>query len=818
MIQSSAFRRSLGRPTKNRTGNRVGAAFAVILLAASTLAAHAQGPGLTFAGTAPVNLGSSKVGSAATPVTITYNVTGSGTIGLVAVLTGGAPKLDFTLDPSSTCKGAVTQGNTCTVVVDFTPKYAGQRLGAVQIFDADKNFLVTTNIYGTGTGPQITFQPGTQSTLVSGFTKIFGVAVDASGNVYFTSAPNDFPGLYKILAVNGSIPSNPTADLLVNGFAEGFSEPVGVAVDGAGNVYVADAGNNAIYEILALDGVITESSPTIRTLGSGFVEPLGVAVDASGNVYVVDISGGKGGAVKEMLAVNGRIPDNPTIKILADNGFLGPDGMAVDASGNVYVADTQHNALKEILAVDGTIPSNPTIKVLGSGLNNPNGVAVDASGNVYVADGGDNLVKELLAVNGSIPDNPIILTLGSGFIVPIAVAVAPNGNLYVADFENNRVVELDLADPPSLSFPSTLVGALSPAQAVTVANVGNAALTGSGLEFSDATDFSQIEGPGKPEDCTASFSLAPSAQCDLSIVFGPQSVGPLSGTVTLTDNSGNTPGATQSITLSGTGITNPEVTVTSNLNPWVATTDVTFSVAVVPLTGNSVPTGTVAFTVDGATAATVGLNGGQASFVTAALPAGTHTVVAHYSGDGTHSATVSAPYYQTIYNGPVMTGLSRRYAANGVEITIFGRNFGATQGSSTVTFHNVPVSSYPNHPVTWSDTSITASVPLKATTGNIVVTVGGAASNPLGFTVAPSPVVTDVQPRSGPVRTTITVTGTNLLDLDGNALVSFGSLFGTIVSQSSTSIEVIVPEGATTGPVRVHANGTGYSGPIFTVN
>jgi hypothetical protein len=130
----------------------------------------------------------------------------------------------------------------------------------------------------------------------------------------------------------------------------------------------------------------------------------------------------------------------------------------------------------------------------------------------------------------------------------------------------------------------------------------------------------------------------------------------------------------------------------------------------------------------------------------------------------------------------------------------------------------VPVTSSPNHPVTWSDTSITASVPLKATTGNIVVTVGGAASNPLGFTVAPSPVVTDVQPRSGPVRTTITVTGTNLLDLDGNALVSFGSLFGTIVSQSSTSIEVIVPDGATTGPVRVHANGTGYSGPIFTVN
>jgi sugar lactone lactonase YvrE len=794
---------------------RTRAGFAILALAASTLAAHAQGPGLTFAGTAPVNVGSSKVGSAATPVTLTYTVTASGTIGSVAVLTGGAPNLDFTLDPSSSCKGTVTGGSTCTVVVDFTPKYPGQRLGAVQIFDADKNFLVTTSIYGTGTGPQITFQPGTQTTLTTAFDLPTGMTADVSGNLYFTAVPNDLPGLFEILAVNGRIPPNPTIHQL--GFGV-FSEPAGVAADGSGNVYAADVGNNAVYEVLAINGSIP-ANPNIKVLGNGFDGPVGVAVDANGNVYVTDYYHI---AVKEMLAVNGSIPDNPTIRILGSrtlgSGFSAPWGIAVDSSGDVYVTDTVNNVVYEMIAVNGSIPDNPIIKTVGSDFNAPTGVVVDASRDAYVADIGNNAVKEVLAVNGSIPDNPTILSLGSGFAGPEGVAVAANGNLYVADTHNNRIVELDLADPPSLSFPSTLVGALSPAQSVTVANVGNATLTGSGLEFSDTADFFQAEGSGKPKDCTASFSLAPSAQCDLSVIFGPQSPGPLSGTVTLTDNSGNVPGATQSITLSGTGITNPEVTVTSNLNPWVATTDVTFSVAVVPLTGNSVPTGTVAFTVDGATAATVGLNGGQASFVTAALPPGTHTVVAHYSGDGTHSATVSAPYYQTIYNGPVMTGLSRRYAANGVEITITGRNFGATQGSSTVTFHNVPVTSSPNHPVTWSDTSITASVPLKATTGNIVVTVGGAASNPLGFTVAPSPVVTDVQPRSGPVRTTITVTGTNLLDLDGNALVSFGSLFGTIVSQSSTSIEVIVPDGATTGPVRVHANGTGYSGPIFTVN
>jgi len=71
------------------------------------------------------------------------------------------------------------------------------------------------------------------------------------------------------------------------------------------------------------------------------------------------------------------------------NGFAWPAGVAVDSSGNVYVADTGHNAVKEMLAVDGVIPASPTIVTLGSGFSVPNGVAVDGNGNVYVADTGD---------------------------------------------------------------------------------------------------------------------------------------------------------------------------------------------------------------------------------------------------------------------------------------------------------------------------------------------------------------------------------------------------------------------------------------------
>jgi hypothetical protein len=81
------------------------------------------------------------------------------------------------------------------------------------------------------------------------------------------------------------------------------------------------------------------------------------------------------------------------------SGFNGPGGVAVDASGNIFVADTGNSAVEEILASSGY----SSVISLGSGFNSPQGVAVDASGNVFVADTGNNAVKEIVAVNGTIP-------------------------------------------------------------------------------------------------------------------------------------------------------------------------------------------------------------------------------------------------------------------------------------------------------------------------------------------------------------------------------------------------------------------------------
>lgn len=174
------------------------------------------------------------------------------------------------------------------------------------------------------------------------------------------------------------------------------------------------------------------------TLSSSFSSPYGLAVDGSGNVYVAD-SGNN--AVKEIMAVNGSIPASPTINTLA-TGFGQPAGVAVDGSGNVYVADAGNGVVDEILAVNGTIPASPTVVALNAPLGEPYGVAVDSLGNVYVADAGTSEVDEILAVNGSIPATPTVVSLGSGFDSPTGVAVDGNGDVFVADTGNGAVEEI----------------------------------------------------------------------------------------------------------------------------------------------------------------------------------------------------------------------------------------------------------------------------------------------------------------------------------------------------------------------------------------
>jgi len=161
---------------------------------------------------------------------------------------------------------------------------------------------------------------------------------------------------------------------------------------------------------------------------------------------------------------------------------------------------------------------------------------------------------------------------------------------------------------------------------------------------------------------------------------------------------------------------------------------------------------------------------------------------------------------------PSIVGISPGSGVVGTPVTITGTNFGSTQGTSTVTFNGVT-----GTPTSWSSTSIVVPVPSGATTGNIVVTVNGVASNAVPFTVQVAPAITSLSPTSGVVGTLVTVSGTNFGATQGTSMVTFNGAVGAPVSWSSTSILVAVPTGATTGNVVVTVGGVASNGVAFTV-
>jgi len=519
--------------------------------------------------TSGVNFFTVPVGTASAAMTLTFTFNSAGSLSGTSpyqVLTQGTKNLDFNAaatQESNACNGttAYTAGETCTVNVTFTPTKAGPRHGAVELLNASGGTIATANVFGTGQGPQVVFSPATESALGGGFSYPVGVAVDGSGNVYVADTSNESVGYFGNVF---EMPAGCASSSCVKTLGGGFNAPVGAAVDGSGNVYIADTYNSAVKEMPAG----CASSSCVTTLGGGFNGPYGVAVDGSGNVYVAD---GGNNAVKEMPA---GCASSSCVTTLG-GGFGGPSGVAVDASGNVYVADPYSNAVKKIPA---GCASSSCVTALGGGFSRPIGVAVDGSGNVYVTDEGNNAVKAMPA--GCASSN-CVTTLGGGFSYPQGVALDSSGNVYVGDYGNSAVKEINRATPPSLSFAATTVGWTSSdsPKTVTVANIGNQPLIFtvpvSGSNPSYPANFP--ENAADTDLCSSATPLAEGSSCDVSVNFMPTVAGANTGSVVLTDNALNQANATQSIPLSGLGVIATAALTSPTPNSQLASSSVTFT-------------------------------------------------------------------------------------------------------------------------------------------------------------------------------------------------------------------------------------------------
>ncbi|MGB2633673.1 MAG: IPT/TIG domain-containing protein [Candidatus Acidiferrum sp.] len=145
---------------------------------------------------------------------------------------------------------------------------------------------------------------------------------------------------------------------------------------------------------------------------------------------------------------------------------------------------------------------------------------------------------------------------------------------------------------------------------------------------------------------------------------------------------------------------------------------------------------------------------------------------------------------------PVIQLMTPQSGPVGTLVVIVGSGFGASQGTSTVTFNGTPVTW-----VSWSATSLEVQVPAGASSGNVVVTVSGKASNADSFTVTQSPVITGLSPTSGAVGATIAISGSNFTagGTQSPQVVFNPELYASPISSTDTSITVAVPAGAATG-------------------
>ena len=342
----------------------------------------------------------------------------------------------------------------------------------------------------------------------SGLSNPQGVAVDGAGDVFIADTGNN--RVVEVPAGGGAQTTVP---------ASGLNDPPGVAVDGAGDVFIADPNNNQVVEVPAGGGAQT-------TVGSGLYYPFGVAVDGAGDVFIADTDNSR--VVK--------VPAGGGAQTTVGSGLNHPFGVAVDGAGDVFIADRGLAAVVEVPAGGGAQTT------VGSGLSIPFGVAVDGAGDVFIADPNNNRVVEVPAGGGA------QTTVGTGLSYPEGVAVDGAGDVFIADGGNNRVVEVQRSEAPTFSFAATVVFNTSTdsPQSVTVQNIGNQLLdaVSPGLSIGSLS-FAQVAGPGTPADCTSSFSLAPGASCNLSVSFIPQTTGSIVSAATFTDNALNATAAAE---------------------------------------------------------------------------------------------------------------------------------------------------------------------------------------------------------------------------------------------------------------------------------
>jgi predicted secreted protein len=620
-----------------------------------------------------------------------------------------------------------------------------------------------------------------------------GLAVDGSGNLYLAASGGNL--IQQVNAATGIITTVAGGGTGGDGglaTAAQLDAPCDVKLDSAGDIYLSEtcvvayqgsggnggggSGNGGIARIRRVDavtGIITTIAGN-PTSGTGFAGdggpaasallnlPIGLAIDSAGDIFIADSGNNRVRRIDGTSGIITTVAGNGIATFAGDGGpatsasLNSPSGIAVDGSGNLYIADTANNCIRRVDAVTGNISTVAGTSLAGfngdgiaatsATLNKPVSVILNPSGNLVVTDLGNNRVRTIdnsgliwtLAGDGISTGTPIGDNGPASMAVlddPEGVALLPSGPLFISELLGNRVRQDAL--PGSLaavavtvsstgttfapSAPVTLTATLAATNAMpfnatggvyffdsgywlgegTVAN-GSASFTTSlvalgthnisavypgdsnfagsyspifALTIANATTVSLAASPNPAaanQAVTLTAFVSPSSATGMVTFFnGSASLGgaTLSGGTATLSSAGFAAGA-YSLTAqySGDGThtaatssvatltvkSTSSVTVTSSANPSPSGQSVTFTATVSP----AAATGSVQF-LDGSTVlGSVTLNGSSAVFSTSSLAAGTHTISAVYSGDSNYLTSTSSTIAQSIQTASSITLLS----------------------------------------------------------------------------------------------------------------------------------------------------------------
>jgi sugar lactone lactonase YvrE len=299
-----------------------------------------------------------------------------------------------------------------------------------------------------------------------------GITVDSSGNMYVVDSGNNLiraidstTGNVSTYAGDGNTDSD-NGNLLTTA---SFNGPVGITRDSAGNMYIADTLNNVIRKISADSGGQQQTTTIAGSGATGFADgvgtaaqffgPKGIVVDAAGYIYVADTGNNRIRKLTPPTSPTSSYTVN-TIAGQASSGlqdtsqttsakFSGPQGLALDSAGILYIADTGNNAIRSMNLTTNAVTTFAGSLTRGSDdgagteakFYGPKGISVDSAGNAYVADTGNQLIRKITSsgVTTTLFEDE---TTPSVFLEPTGLVMDSSGNLYITDTSANKVYKM----------------------------------------------------------------------------------------------------------------------------------------------------------------------------------------------------------------------------------------------------------------------------------------------------------------------------------------------------------------------------------------